>query len=381
MDHLSPSHRDVLLRDIGSIQTAMFSSVTTGRSTMASTYASLWSTFCEQHHLDPYLSSSPDPIPWLQVFACQVRDGRFSASGNSVRSSTVADALHFVSQTFTLLGKTDPRLAPNSSHLDFRLARQLRGYAKSDPPPIRVKPIPLSILHRASLIATTAGDPTSLASADMMWLAFFFLLRPGEYSASTSDSHPFRQSNVQLWSGSTPVDPFAASPTTLLACTFVALTFETQKNGIRAEQIGHGRSLHPVACPVLCVVRRILYLRSTLATPSTFLCSVGPSLAPLPSIHITTLLRSACLSTHNFSGFHPSSITARSLRASGATALLNRAVDPNTIQLLGRWRSDSMLRYLHVQAHSVMQHFSSIMLSGGAFNLIPTTPNTPLPPF
>ena len=343
---------------------------------MATTYATLWSSFCEQHHLDPYLSSTPDPVPWLQVFACHVRDGRLSASHQPVRSSTVADALNFVAQTFTVLGQADPRLAPHSTHLDFRLARLLRGYEKSDPPPIRVKPIPLSILHRASLLASTAGDPLSLATADMMWLAFFFLLRPGEYSASSSTSPPFRQTDVQLWSGPTSVDPFTSPPSTLLRCTFVALTFDTQKNGIRAEQIGHGRTSHPVACPVLCVVRRLLYLRSLPATPSSFLCAVG-----LPSAHITSLLRSACFAADTTSGFHPSSITARSLRASGATALLNRQIDPNTIQLLGRWRSDSMLRYLHVQAHSVMQHFSSIMLDGGEFNVIPTTPNTPLPPF
>ena len=65
-----------------------------------------------------------------------------------------------------------------------------------------------------------------------MWLAFFFLLHPGEHSASASDSHPFSLSDVQLWSASTPVDPFTAFPAVLLSCTFVTLTFAPQKTGL-----------------------------------------------------------------------------------------------------------------------------------------------------
>ena len=52
-------------------------------------------------------------------------------------------------------------------------------------------------------------------------------------------------------------------------------------------------------------------------------------------------------------------------------ALLNAKVDTDTIALLGRWCSDEMLRYLHVQAEPVMRNFSARMLSGGAFTLLP----------
>jgi hypothetical protein len=52
-------------------------------------------------------------------------------------------------------------------------------------------------------------------------------------------------------------------------------------------------------------------------------------------------------------------------------ALLCAHVDTDVIRLLGRWRSDEMLRYLHVQAEPVMRDFSRLMLAGGAFNLLP----------
>jgi hypothetical protein len=52
-------------------------------------------------------------------------------------------------------------------------------------------------------------------------------------------------------------------------------------------------------------------------------------------------------------------------------ALLCAHVDSDVIRLLGRWRSDKMLRYLHIQAEPVMRDFSRRMLAGGSFTLLP----------
>jgi hypothetical protein len=51
--------------------------------------------------------------------------------------------------------------------------------------------------------------------------------------------------------------------------------------------------------------------------------------------------------------------------------LLCTKVDTALIQLLGRWRPDVMLRYLHVQAQSVMRNFARLMVQRGLFLLIP----------
>ena len=70
-------------------------------------------------------------------------------------------------------------------------------------------------------------------------------------------------------------------------------------------------------------------------------------------------------------GFFQKEVSARSLRAAGAQALLLGRVDTNIIQLIGRWKSDAMLRYLHVQAFPLMQDYASIMLKAGTYTLIP----------
>jgi len=52
-------------------------------------------------------------------------------------------------------------------------------------------------------------------------------------------------------------------------------------------------------------------------------------------------------------------------------ALLCANVDPDKIRLLGRWRSDEMLQYLHVQAIPLVTPMASLMVRHGYFHFIP----------
>ena len=52
-------------------------------------------------------------------------------------------------------------------------------------------------------------------------------------------------------------------------------------------------------------------------------------------------------------------------------ALLVAKVDPNVIQMLGRWRSDEMFRYLHLSAEPIMRDFARRMLDAD-FRLAPS---------
>ena len=61
----------------------------------------------------------------------------------------------------------------------------------------------------------------------------------------------------------------------------------------------------------------------------------------------------------------------RSLRSGGAMALLCGGADTNVIQLVGRWRSDAMFRYLHAQALPLIAPLATTMLTSGSFTLMP----------
>ena len=134
-------------------------------------------------------------------------------------------------------------------------------------------------------------------AGDCLLLAFFFLLRPGEYSGLpvTASNDLFRLQDVGVWIGHRRLDPLHSPPPDIVSATFVTLTFTSQKNGVRGETLGHGRSGHPTLCPVAALARRILALRAAGAAPLTPLNAFRPTpLAPWQFVRpadITALLR------------------------------------------------------------------------------------------
>ena len=126
----------------------------------------------------------------------------------------------------------------------------ISAWKKKDPPPNRVKPVPIPVVRRILAVATAANLPDLLAIADMVTIAFFFLLRPGEYTASPSDTTPFRLQDVQLFIGDRRLNPVTCTEAEAHASTFATLTFTDQKNGVRGEVIGLRHSGDPSLCPV-----------------------------------------------------------------------------------------------------------------------------------
>ncbi|KAL7475426.1 hypothetical protein ACHAW6_001340 [Cyclotella cf. meneghiniana] len=67
----------------------------------------------------------------------------------------------------------------------------------------------------------------------MIIIAFFFLLRPREYTDSDQESTSFRFSDVQLFIGQQQVDLLHDSIALILQARFTSLTFTDQKIGLR----------------------------------------------------------------------------------------------------------------------------------------------------
>ena len=272
------------------------------------------------------------------------------------------------------LGSKDHRLA-GPRQIEYRLQQLIKGWKVSDPAPDRVKPAPLSLVRMASASARQAGDVFSQATADLTEIAFFYLCRPGEYALSTEESRssPFRLCDVDLRQGSRRLDTLQASEAEILSASFGLLTYTDQKNAVRGEQIGHGRTRDPHLGPVQALGRRILHLRQHNAPPDTPLHAVycNGRWTNVRSRHITDALRLAAIACFPTTGISPDDISARSLRAGGAMALLCARVDSDIIRLVGRWRSDEMFRYLHAQAYPLMHTFAQQMFNAGSFSLLP----------
>jgi hypothetical protein len=157
--------------------------------------------------------------------------------------------------------------------------------------------------------------------------------------------------------------------------TFASLTFTTQrlkkKNGVSGEVTGLACSGDPYLCPVKAIIRRVLFLCSHLAPPSTPLARVFHTPNKVTATYLTNRIREAVTTWGLGRGFLPSKVLACCLHAAGATAFLLAQVDPDIIRFIGRWRSDELLRYLHVQANPLMRDYSHRMLSTGTYTLIP----------
>jgi hypothetical protein len=163
-----------------------------------------------------------------------------------------------VGQTLAGLGASDPRLATSGKH-EFRLGRLLSAYAKQDDPPTRVKPIPIQVIQNTIALALAAPTPEGLAIANMILIAFFFLMRPGEHTV-TKDNRPFQLQDVQFHVGPQRYNAITIPLHLLDATTFVTYTFTTQKNTVRGEAVGLGRSGRGSCCPVQATVDRVRHL-------------------------------------------------------------------------------------------------------------------------
>jgi len=372
--------RNAFLRDFSAAQDYVNAGVVPSRTKAANSTWGRWATFCTDLAIDPLLNELEDPVALIQVFAHRYRTGDIAPSGRGVRSRTVEDAVRHVAQTFSSVGSRDPRLNDDGK-MDFRLKRQLAAYTREDPPPSRVKPIPVQLILHILAAAYACTDVGSIAIAQMAALTFFFLLRPGEYTSSPSDTTPFTLQDVQLFIGVYRLNLVTASEAEIHLATFGTLTFTTQKNGVKGEVIGLGRSHHSQLCPVKILIERVIHLRRHNAPPSTPLATFynADGLHKVKPSDITDVLRAACRILGPALGLAPGDISARSLRAGGAMALLIAKVDTDIIQLIGRWQSDVMLHYLTTQAEPVMRDFAQRMVYHGAFVLhpSPTTMNMP----
>jgi hypothetical protein len=70
-------------------------------------------------------------------------------------------------------------------------------------------------------------------------------------------------------------------------------------------------------------------------------------------------------------GIEADEVSARSLRAGGAMALLSVQVDMDHIRILVRWHSDAMMRHLHMQAQYVVGGYAAAMFNCGSYNFLP----------
>jgi hypothetical protein len=310
------------------------------------------------------LQTWDDPVPIIQVFGERYRDGLLTSLHNTIKSRMVEDALRAVGQAHA---RMSPPSGPRKDHhggIDSRIQRQIKAYEKTDDPPCCVKPVPIiTVVYILQMAYNEYRNITSLAISDMICIAFFFLLRPGEFTGTTSDDTPFRLQDVGIYIRDQKLDLCQCSDSELDTATSVAYTFTTQKNGTRDESTIQGYSGTSLCCPIRAVVRRIKHRLLKKSTPNAPIVScylTARRTAIKPKDGMDTLRHAMRINFHH-TGIKAAEISSRSMRAVGDMAVFFAKIDMNNIRFMGRWHSDAMMRYLHGQAQTIVGPFAEVM--------------------
>ena len=372
----APAQTNLFATDL-SAALQLASTATTSKQQKASNKIfGLWESFCQEHGRTSTLDglSQDDKIAHLLVFGLRYRQG--GQKSKPVRAETVLAALAAVGQGTSHLGQHDPRHIPGSDKLHPLLADFRRAMQREDDPASRSYPVNLTILRQIPQVLDFS-DRTyghmERALFDLIIVAYFWLLRPAEYLRATDQearSQAFRLCDISFTykgrlTAATDISLNELKDTNGLEAS--SLTFTDQKNAVKGECIYHSTTNDPTFCPTKSLARIVHHLRKYKAKPDTPLymqCNpTDKTWCELSSKQVTTALRLAAESVKHATGIAPRLISTRSLRPGGATALLCANVDRDAIMLLGRWKSDAMLRCLRIQA--LAHTFSQKMVDSG----------------
>jgi hypothetical protein len=280
---------------------------------------------------------------------------------------------------FDLAGYPDPR-KPVSGGDDLLLAfsRQLRSYRNTDPSTESQIALPVKIFQNICDNEGRSASPIEQATADVITIMFYFLLRVGEITCPEANrprrTVQFRRCDTSFWSkqanGSLIRLPADTPLAQLLLADQVTLKLSNQKNGSRDATLHH-ESVAGNLCPVKAVARRYdASRRADPADPAAMLCLVAPRQFVVAKHVGQVLQRAAIRTTIWLEGFSLTRIGPHSIRASGAMALYLNNVTEQQICIIGRWKSKTWLTYIHSQIAAVSVGISRAMARPVVFHNI-----------
>ena len=297
----------------------------------------------------------------LLTFAVTVREGKYGL-GNQVTVQSVERALMHVAQKFVLS-------SPAQQSLDLPLSRLIKHYRNNDPAPQPKLALPISTI---TAIATNyRWTPHLDTVADLVTVAFFYLLRVGEYTsppaARRKRTISLRKCDVRLWHRGTILQ-HSAPLATLLSADSATICIANTKNGTKGAVIHHD-AVGGAICPVAALARRIAALHNH--PPSSCLDTVVHS--PRHTTHVSDrdigiAVRWGAISDGLLlRGYTIDRISSHSLRAGGAMALKLSGASDSTIMRVGRWTSLTYLTYIHTQIGALTAGVAKMMSSAFTF--------------
>lgn len=347
-----------------------------------------WQTFCATRNIVYTLQGYQRSVivQTMQVYSGLLRAGQLPHQANTGiprRAGTISGQLSAIGTSLEELVETNHTnpFIDADQRWPTEISSMLRGFARADPPPGRQWPVTLSMLqHLCEMAAPTGWPPNKWrAVQDLCVIAFFYLLRPGEFTKSQAElGQPFTLGHIQFHlADQRLVEAHQLHPlhdtTTAVGPLAATVDFVDQKNSHKGDKLTHRATSHPCLCPVKALYRRCSDLNKHFANMATlyhlYFHDVK-GLTPIVPADITTAIQLAATAVRPLTGLDPALITASSFRPGGATALLCGGIDRDTIQFIGRWNSDAVDDYLRTIATNLTSRYSKVMLEHGDFSFL-----------
>ncbi|MEM7495227.1 MAG: hypothetical protein AAF471_03640 [Myxococcota bacterium] len=238
----------------------------------------------------------------------------------------------------------------------------------------------IEVIEHILLCSYLSPTPKKRAIADLIVIAFFFLLRVGEYThtaANNRRTQQFRLCDI-VFRRAHVIMAHHHSEATLSNADSASLHISDQKNGAKGQIVGQDAT-RQIVCPIKALARRVHNIVAHGGSPTTILGTYwgrGNTWRTIRPPDINATIKQAVVTLKLESrGITPDLVSSHSLRAGGAMALHLSGASADTIKKQGRWSGDTYQQYIHNQLSAFQTGLSSKMLKPHhSFHLgLPTT--------
>ena len=326
-----------------------------------------WTTYCKLWGVSPFLDtqSQIEANIILTAFAVRVRSGYYGR-GSKLKVQGVGKALAAISSTIEMAGQPSPVYRAHQVY-QRPIERLIEAMRRDDPPPVPQLAVPISVIKQSYKHLTKGATQRDTAATHLMSIAFFYLLRVGEYTKPRTVSQDgkkvratrtvqFRVGDIGFFNGTKHIQATASNLQELLQCTAATLRISNQKNGRMGDTIHQEALKSEIHCPVKALAHRVHHILAHGGTASTLLCSFKESMKETTWTHITSgdiikaVRKGVTLSNlYCNTNIDPELVGAHSLRAGGAMALKLTGASDTTIMKMGRWSGLTFCMYIHTQ--------------------------------
>jgi len=189
-------------------------------------------------------------------------------------------------------------------------------------------------------------------TAALIVVAYFFLLRVGEYTPTRNKKRKkrtiaLRKCDITLLRNGRPLDK-EAPLSVLLTATGCTICLENQKNGVKNLTLYHDASGDNSFCPARSMAYLMHQLRGRPADTPLGTCydEAGQEHRTLSSQVLAMIRLAAAQDNLHSAGYDLSRIGTHSLRSGGAVRLKHAGEDDGIIKKLGRWSGETYAKYI-----------------------------------